>query len=152
MHNSLVWVQLPGTMKVVVSMFNKNQIYHKRLKFVFRCICGIWYPTYHIWYISTFWCIWRLEVQTLNLKSFRRKRTIRNGYLSALILASGRRSRPSRIKDRAWYHSNGLEKMIHLHPLDCFVMDVRWGKVGLKLKFPVKSIFDRLKIGNQNFW
>ena len=56
-------------------------------------------------------------------------------------LASGRRSRPSRVKDRAWYHSNRLDQLIHLQPLNCLVMDVRWGKTKVKVENSSKKRF-----------
>ena len=58
-----------------------------------------------------------------------------------IFLASGRRSRPSRVKGRAWYHSNRLDKLIHLHPLDCLVMDIRWGKTWIKVENSSKKRF-----------
>ena len=57
------------------------------------------------------------------------------------LLASGRRSRPSRVKDRAWYHSNRLDQLIHLQPLDCLVMDIRWGKTWVKVENSSKKRF-----------
>ena len=56
-------------------------------------------------------------------------------------LASGRRSRPSRVMDRAWYHSNRLDELIHLQPLNCLVMDVRWGKTKVKVENSSKKRF-----------
>ena len=57
------------------------------------------------------------------------------------MLASGRRRRPSRVKDRAWYHSNRLEKLIRLHPFDCLFMDVRWENNWVKVENSRKKHF-----------
>ena len=68
------------------------------------------------------------------------------------MLPSGRRRRPSRVKDRAWYQRIGLMRKFVCTHLIAWSWMLGGRTLGSKLKIPVKNIFDCLKIGNQNFY